>query len=176
MADQELRAARAIAKSGGAVEHRIVEVPQVREAGDMKSEALSGVPRTYIPMKNAIYYSLAASYAEETGTGTIMGGHNVDDKHVFPDTGEDFFASLQAAFLEGSPRLRKAGLTIVRPLRERHKSEVVSLAVALGVPLEATWSCNRDGLRHCGDCEGCRARAKAFDEAGATDPVGLKKV
>jgi len=35
----------------------------------------------------------------------------------------------------------------------------------LGVPFELTWSCYRDGIKHCGQCESCNNRKKAFQEA-----------
>ena len=170
----EIRAAKLLAKRGGAAEHRLMSVPELREASDIegsKSLAMGRVPPTYIPMKNAIYYSLAAAYTEETGAGFIIGGHNADDRRVFQDTSEEFFGSLQEAFLAGSPRLRRDGLRILRPLKDRSKGEVVSLASNLGVPLEITWSCHRAGEKHCWRCEGCRKRAEAFRKAGVEDPL-----
>ena len=46
-------------------------------------------------MKNATYYSLAAAFAEETGSSCIVGGHNSDDLRFFEDTSDEFFAQLQ---------------------------------------------------------------------------------
>jgi 7-cyano-7-deazaguanine synthase len=148
----------------------------MREAADMEAAALRGVPPTYIPMKNLVYYGLAASYAEETGAGCIVGGHNKEDMRVFDDTSELFFAQLQRALWSGSSRLRGNQTRIVRPLRKLTKAEVVLRAASLGVPLQLTWSCHRDGSRHCWECEGCEARAKAFIDAGLKDPLTSKKV
>jgi 7-cyano-7-deazaguanine synthase len=178
-ASAEINAAKALAKRAGVAEHRVIHIPELKEAGDIKdSKSLSGgrVPATYIPMKNAIYYSLAAAYAEEVGAGILMGGHNADDVKVFEDTSEDFFRSLERSFLAGSPRLRREGLKILRPLKDMSKSQVVSLASRLGVPLEATWSCHRKGREHCWKCEGCRKRSEAFLAAGVEDALKSKKV
>jgi 7-cyano-7-deazaguanine synthase len=178
-AEAELRAARQIGERVGVLEHRFVSIPELREARDIKgSTELSrkAVPPTYIPMKNAVFYSLAAAFAEEKGSGVIMGGHNGDDRRVFEDTSEEFFAKLGDAFRVGSPRLRRHGLRIVRPLKDKGKAEVVALAAQLKVPFELTWSCHRDGSRHCWECEGCEKRARAFREAGVEDPLNPKKV
>jgi len=172
-----LDAAKKLAALAGVNEHRFVSIPELREAADIVgSKSLASVPPTYIPMKNAIYYSLAAAYAEEKGAHAIIGGHNADDTRRFPDTGEAFFKDLLGAFLNGSPRLRRAKLEILRPLKEMSKAEVVSLAEGLGVPLEFTWSCHRAGLRHCWKCQGCMARSEAFAAAGLNDPLSSKKV
>ena len=127
-------------------------------------------------MKNAIYYSLAAAFAEEKGAGCIIGGHNGDDRRLFEDTSEEFFASLQRTFLASSPRLRRRGLKILRPLKDMAKPEVVALAARMGVPLELTWSCHRAGELHCWKCDGCKLRIEAFEAAGVGDPLMSKKV
>ncbi len=122
-------------------------------------------------MRNSVFYSLAASYAEEVGADYIIGGHNREDTEVFPDTTPAFFRTFQKAIWEGSRRLRERRTTILRPLQFKSKSEVVSLGASLGVPLEHTWSCHREGRRHCWECEGCRKRLKAFSAAGIADPL-----
>ena len=153
-------------------EHRFVEVPQLKEAGDMEDgRNFRHLPPTYIPMRNSIFYSLAASYAEEVGAHYIIGGHNREDVALFPDTAPAFFQNFQKAIWAGSRLLRGRRTTILRPLQLRSKAEVVSLAAGLGVPLERTWSCYREGRRQCGECEGCRKRVKAFSEAGVRDPL-----
>ncbi|MGC8936355.1 MAG: 7-cyano-7-deazaguanine synthase [Candidatus Methanomethylicaceae archaeon] len=44
----------------------------------------------------------------------------------------------------------------------------------LGVPFEMTWSCYRGGERHCGVCESCVNRKKAFSESGIPDPTSYE--
>jgi len=149
----------------------------MREAGDITgSRELSrkAVPTTYIPMKNAVYFSLAAAYAEEKGSDRIIGGQNADDRRLFEDASEEFFVTLQRTISASSPRLRRRGLKIVRPLKDKSKAEVVALAAGMGVPLELTWSCHRSGEEHCWRCDGCRGRTEAFEAAGVSDPLSRK--
>lgn len=174
IASGELRAARRIARAAGVEEHRIFPMPALRELSDIRSASrLSGLSPTYIPMKNAAYYSVAAAYAEETGASRIVGGHNRDDLRNFEDTSDRFFGSLQDALLIGSSRLREQRLRVWRPLSDLSKAEVIELAASLRVPFELTWSCHQTGDRHCGSCEGCLTRGRAFAEAGVKDPLSV---
>jgi len=171
IADGELRAAKKVASSAGVVEHRVVRLPDMLEAGDMRGSPFKGLPPTYIPLRNAVFYSIAGAFAEERNIGTIVGGHNEDDSEVFRDVSPMFFASLQRALRSGSEILEANSLRILRPLKQKHKHEVVALATRLRVPLELTWSCHRDGREHCWDCPGCASRVNAFEKAGVPDPL-----
>lgn len=168
----ELTAAKRIALRAGVLDHRFIAVPQLREAGDIDgSSSLSGLPRTYIPNRNMIFYSLAASYAEEVGSNYIIGGHNAEDARLFADTRPEFFKNFQLTLWSASKILREKRTTILRPLQYMTKSEVVAKASELGVPLEMTWSCHRVGTKPCWKCDGCRGRISAFAEAGVEDPI-----
>jgi len=172
IAQSELKSARAIAGHAGVLEHRIVRLPDLKEGGDIPGFKLAGRPPSYIPLRNSVFYSLAASFAEEVDADAIVGGHNKDDEKVFEDVSSRFFAALQAALRAASPTLRRNRLRIVRPLRNLTKPEVIRLGVSLGVPLELTWSCHRDSAEHCWRCEGCLSRRRAFRVAGVPDPLG----
>ena len=62
-------------------------------------------------------------------------------------------------------------ISIQAPFNGKRKSEVIKKGAELGVPLEFTWSCYRDSEKHCGKCESCTNRKKAFAEAGLEDPT-----
>ena len=167
----EISAAKAIADGARVSEHRFVRLPDLREAEDIPGVDFGRLPPIYVPMRNAIFYSFAASYAEEVSATAIVGGHNADDEKVFADVSSGFFESLQRAFLAGSPILRKRGIRIERPLSRMDKADVVKLAESQGIPLALTWSCHRDGKEHCWECQGCNSRRAAFKKAGIRDPL-----
>ena len=171
IARSELQASRRIASVAGVAEHRLVRLPDLKEAGDIGSTTLEGMPPTYIPMRNCIFYALAASYAEEVGANLIVGGHNKDDVESYADSTPAFFNQLGRAFLAGSALLRSRRLKIVLPLSNKTKAQVVKLASTLGVPLEYTWSCHGEGRVHCWKCPGCQSRVEAFERAGVSDPL-----
>jgi 7-cyano-7-deazaguanine synthase len=84
----------------------------------------------------------------------------------FPDATPEFYATLSAAVNMGM-----AGrVDILRPYRHLHKPEVVRRG--RGLPLEHTFSCLRPvGDRHCGRCNKCAERQKAFRDADVRDPT-----
>jgi 7-cyano-7-deazaguanine synthase len=171
IAEGEIAASQALARAAGVVEHRLVNLPDLREVGDIPGWRIPGVPPTYIPQRNSIFYGIAASYAEEVGADYLIGGHNRDDRSVFDDTKDEFFRNLQAAFRAGSKTLRTRKTSILRPLRTMTKPQVIRYASSLKVPLELTWSCHGEGTSHCWRCEGCRGRTRGFEEAGVEDPL-----
>jgi len=171
MAKMELEAAKRVSSAAGVREHRVVRLPDLRESGDICRSVFGRVPSTYIPMRNCIFYSLAASYAEEVGASCIVGGHNKDDSAVFADAAPAFFKQLERTLWAGSPRLRKWRTRISLPLSGKTKPQVIRLAASLRVPLWLTWCCHRNGSRPCWKCAGCRGRTAAFREAGITDPL-----
>jgi 7-cyano-7-deazaguanine synthase len=173
IAARELSAARAVARAAG-VKQRVVRLPDLKEASDIGDSKFPGLPPTYIPMRNAVFYSLAASYAEEVRADCIVGGHNKDDLKVFRDVGPRFFANLEKSFWAGSKILNEKRTRILRPLRAKSKPEVILLASSSGVPLQLTWSCQRDGESHCWRCEGCRDRSRSFATAGIPDPLQVR--
>ncbi len=170
IAERELEAAKELAAAARVEEHRRIRLPDLKESGDIRKTGFDGLPGTYIPGRNGIFYSFAASYAEEVGATVIVGGHNQDDRDTFRDARPLFFSRLEAALKTGSSRAR-----IELPLSRMTKVEVVRRAVEIGVPLRRTWSCHRDGRLHCWRCEGCLARTRVFREAGVVDPLGGKR-
>ena len=171
IASSELHAAEEISSRAGVIEHRLVRLPDLKEAADIAGFRPRGLPPTYIPLRNIIFYGFAASYAEETGAASIVGGHNGDDSRVFADVSPAFFRSLQRALWSGSRILRQNRLQVVRPLRRLTKPAVIRLAASTGVPLELTWSCHRYSEKHCWRCDGCVSRMRCFKEAGVPDPL-----
>jgi 7-cyano-7-deazaguanine synthase len=47
--------------------------------------------------------------------------------------------------------------------------DIVRRALALGVPINLTWSCYQGGELPCGVCDSCRIRDTALIEAGRAD-------
>lgn len=130
------------------------------------------IPSTYVPARNIIFLSFAASCAEAMGAVAIFIGANAVDYSGYPDCRPEFYAAYQLALRRGL----KAGveghpIKIHTPLIRKTKAHIIRLGLKLRVPYHLTWSCYSGGRRPCGTCDSCILRAKGFAEAGIPDPL-----
>jgi len=132
----------------------------------------SKIPSTYVPARNIIFLSLAASLAETIGARDIFIGANALDYSGYPDCRPDFYKSFQQALKQGlKAGVEKRPLRLQTPLIHKTKAQIVKLAFRLKVPLAVTWSCYRGGRKPCGTCDSCLLRKKGFDQAQLKDPA-----
>ncbi|MCD7756903.1 MAG: 7-cyano-7-deazaguanine synthase QueC [Clostridiales bacterium] len=124
---------------------------------------------TYVPFRNGLFLSCAASIALSKGCGVLIYGAHADDAagFAYPDCSPAFHQAMDAAVYEGSGHQ----LRIEAPFVRWTKAQVVKKGLELGVPYELTWSCYQGGDKPCGQCGTCLDRAKAFAENGVPDPA-----
>jgi len=149
---------------GSALLDNKISVPRGRRL-DAKN-----IPVTYVPARNIIFLSFAASFAETVGANTIFIGANAVDYSGYPDCRPEFIRSYQAMLARGLKTSVEGGrLKVMTPLIHLSKEEIVRLAVKLKVPLHLTWSCYNGGAQPCGECDSCRLRAQGFARAKIED-------
>ena len=137
-----------------------------------RSLIATNIPITYVPARNIIFLSFAASYAEAVGAQAIFIGANAIDYSGYPDCRPKFFKALAEALNRGMKSgVQGRRLKIETPLVHLSKAQIVRLAIKLGVPLNLTWSCYSGGKKPCGVCDSCRLREKGFAEFGVGDPI-----
>ena len=184
----EIEAAKKVAESLGAVEHRIIEIDLAAFGGSALTDtaievpkdradidSLSQIPVTYVPARNTIFLSYALAWAEVLGAFDIFIGVNSTDYSGYPDCRAEFIAAFEktanlatAAAVEGGGRYR-----IHTPIIEMTKARIIQTGTKLGVDYSLTHSCydpDEQG-RSCGRCDSCRLRLKGFAEAGLKDPI-----
>ena len=144
------------------------EIPEESYAKQM--EHRDGKPvSTYVPFRNGLFLSSAASIALSRDCGVIFYGAHADDAAgaAYPDCTPEFNRAIGEAIFEGSGKQ----LQIEAPFVRMTKAEIVKTGLELGVPYELTWSCYEGGETPCGKCGTCIDRAKAFAANGAEDPA-----
>lgn len=177
----ELEASRRVAKSLGAVSHRIFSLPLDMFGGsaltaniDVPKDSLSdGIPTTYVPARNTIFLALALGFAETLSASDIFCGVNSVDYSGYPDCRPEFIASFQKTArlatkmgVEGSP------ITIHAPLIDLTKPDIIRLGLSRGVDYSLTHSCyDPIGTTPCRHCDSCLIRIKAFADLGMEDPA-----
>ena len=132
--------------------------------------ATGGKPvSTYVPFRNGLFLSAAASVALSHGCEVIYYGAHSDDAagNAYPDCSEKFNSAMGEAIYTGSGEQLK----IIAPFVSLNKSQVVKMGLELGVPYKYTWCCYSGGEKPCGKCATCRDRAAAFKANGTEDPA-----
>jgi 7-cyano-7-deazaguanine synthase len=124
---------------------------------------------TYVPFRNGLFISSAASIALSKDCDVIYYGAHSDDAagSAYPDCSDAFNKAMGDAVRIGSGEQ----LTIEAPFVNMTKAEVVKTGLELGVPYELTWSCYEGGEKPCGECGTCIDRKKAFELNGVSDPL-----
>lgn len=127
---------------------------------------------TYVPFRNGLFLSSAASIALSNGCEVIYYGAHSDDAagNAYPDCSADFNNAINTAIYLGSGN----ALHVEAPFIGLTKAQVVAKGLELGVPYELTWSCYEGGNEPCGVCGTCRDRIAAFRANGIEDPAIMK--
>lgn len=148
--------------------HSEKEVPHESYADQLKET--NGVPvSTYVPFRNGLFLSTAASIAIAKGCEVIYYGVHADDAagNAYPDCSAAFHEAMKQAIYLGSGNQ----VSIEAPFVNCTKAEVVKKGLELKAPYELTWSCYEGEDVPCGVCGTCRDRAEAFRLNGIEDPA-----
>jgi len=103
----------------------------------------------FTPNRNLILLTLAASVAFGKGASSVVLGFLSEATAIFPDQTDRFLRAAEDAISESLG----VSITIVCPLRDMTKSDVVRLSKALGI--EQSYSCHDGGAEPCGKCIAC---------------------
>ena len=145
------------------------EIPEQSYADQIKETGGEKPVSTYVPFRNGLFLSSAASIALSRDCGVIYYGAHADDAAgcAYPDCSPVFNNAMNEAIYEGSGHQ----LRIEAPFVNMNKADVVRIGLELGVPFGLTWSCYEGGEKPCGKCGTCLDRAAAFAANGVEDPA-----
>jgi 7-cyano-7-deazaguanine synthase len=116
----------------------------------------------YLPGRNLLLIAKSSVWCALHDVATIALG--TLKANPFPDSSADFFTSLQSVVHTGLAW----PLRIVTPFSQLTKAEVLSLGG--GLALQHTFSCIQpDGDHHCGRCNKCAERRRAFADLSVPD-------
>ena len=189
---REIEAAKKVANSLRATEHRIIDIDLAQFGGSAITDSAIEVPKdrtdlgnpdqippTYVPVRNTIFLSYALAWAEVLGAFDIFIGVNTTDYSGYPDCRAEFITAFEklanlatAAAIQG-----KGQYCIHTPIINMTKAQIILTGTKLGVDYSLTHSCYDpdERGRSCGRCDSCRLRLKGFAEAGLKDPIEYVK-
>ena len=170
----EIEYAKRIAEELG-VSHKVVDLSALEEIYRGVSSLVDGsisMTREFsdpiiVPFRNGVFLATTVAYAASIGASMILYGAQGSDEGNYPDCRRAFYKAFEEAARLGTER----SITIDAPFIGMSKSEVLKKGGKLGVPFHHTWSCYGNGPLHCGKCESCINRKKAFLEAEIYDPT-----
>ena len=133
----------------------------------------SGLPSTFVPARNLVFFTYAAALGYRRGLHTLVGGMCETDFSGYPDCRDATLRALEQAIRLGTD----IPFIIETPLMWRTKAETWALTEELGgdalvdLVIEETHTCYKGerGLRHdwgygCAACPACQLRVRGFAE------------
>ena len=133
--------------------------------------AESGLPTTFVPGRNLIFFCFAGAVAYRRSARHLVGGMCETDYSGYPDCRDDTIKAMQVALTLGLDRR----VTLHTPLMWIDKADTFALAWEMGgqplldVIIEDSHSCYMGDRTHfhdwgygCGTCPACQLRARGF--------------
>jgi 7-cyano-7-deazaguanine synthase len=188
-AKREIDAARYFAKVLKAREHRIVDISFMKNLYG-RSNALTDsrqklskdfTQSLVVPVRNAIFITIAGAWAMSMNARVVAYGAHTGDVPHYADCRPEFARAIAGALnladIDGIRAGVRQEIEVVSPaVQGMSKSELLRAGhEVLGSKIFRTWSCYSNGVRkagkyaHCGACESCISRKKAFTDARIDD-------
>ena len=189
----EIESAKMIAKIAGVESHEILDLPAGILAGTSplvdknetvpeygaEEEMPDGVAKTFVPMRNQFFLTIAANRAFVLGCDVLVTGVCETDYSGYPDCRRDFIDSFENTCNLGTftgEDWLQGGLKVETPLMYMSKAQSVVLAIDIGAwPALAYSHTAYDGtFPPAGTDAASILRAKGFLEAEVCDPMILR--
>ena len=191
----EVSQSKKFAKALNAPEHQIIDIGFMKDLyGDTNSLTNTRLRladkfeyNIVVPIRNAIFITIAAAWAMSIHAKIIAYGAHADDTN-YPDCRPNFIESitntLNLSEIDGIRLGIREKITVWSPVLDGiSKANLLKIGYRiLGDEIFETWSCYSDGVMgtegdilHCGICESCINRKIAINQAGIKDKTRYAK-
>jgi len=191
----EITAAERVAEMAGVASHEIVFIgsrvlrgssPLTDHAAPLETytnyesmDKIIGdrIEKTFVPMRNALFLTIAANRAAILGCNAIITGVCQQDNANYPDCRAEFIVAQEQAIMAALGHKASNELRILTPLIYMTKAE--SIKWAMGIPgcmdaLAYTHTAYDGNYPPTGKDHASTLRAQGFLEAGVADPLVLR--
>ncbi len=181
-AKMEIKSSKIICEMLG-MEHTVIELPWLSQLGGSALTSSEKVPKlemnqlddkeicdetarkVWVPGRNVVFTAIALSFAEAGEAQKIVVGWDFEEAATFPDNSKEFLDAFNQVLEVGS----LDNVQIEAPLIQMDKKEIIILGEEIKAPLNLSYSCYMGEEKHCGVCESCMRRKRAFELAGVED-------
>jgi 7-cyano-7-deazaguanine synthase len=181
-AKMEIQSAKAICKELN-IKHTVIELLWLKKLGksaltsdeevpELKADQLDNkeicdetARKVWVPGRNVVFTAIATSFAEAEDAEKIIVGWDLEEAVTFPDNSKEFLNAFNEVLKIGTLE----GVQIEAPVIDLNKDEIVKLGAKANAPLDLSYSCYMGEEEHCGLCESCMRRMRAFKEAKIED-------
>jgi 7-cyano-7-deazaguanine synthase len=194
--DREIDAAIEIGERAGVASHEIIhmgpilagtsplvsndhEVEQYADHGSLPG----GLEKTFVPMRNQLFLTVAANRAYVLGCNDMVTGVCQEDFGGYPDCRRTFIDALEKAMFWGTFTGKDGapyGINIHTPLMNLTKADSVKMALEMGRDcwnaLAHSHTAYDGAYPPIGHDHATLLRQKGFEEAGVPDPLILRAV
>lgn len=142
------------------------------ETPDIRKMAGEAQPKSYVPNRNMIFLSIAASYAEAVGADTVYhGATKVDSLAGYWDASPEFLPAINDILALN----RETRIKIQAPLIDMDKADIIREGVSLKVKFSKTYTCYSGDNLCDANSPSSALRVKGFANAGYIDPLPYKQ-
>jgi 7-cyano-7-deazaguanine synthase len=181
-AEMEINSSKAICENLG-ITHTVIELPWLKQLGKSALTSETEVPelkvdqldnkeicdetarKVWVPGRNIVFTAIATSFAEAEDAEKIIVGWDLEEAVTFPDNSKEFLEAFNKVLEIGTLE----GVQIEAPAINLNKDEIVKLGYKVNAPMNLSYSCYMGEKEHCGVCESCMRRIRAFKEAQVGD-------
>lgn len=148
------------------------EIPQPKnEDLDNYEVAIETAKSVWVPARNTVFCSIALAYAESIDAKIIIVGWDYEEAVTFPDNSKEYLQSFNKTIKYGS----FCDIEIKAPLIDMNKEDIVKKGNSINAPMDLSYSCYTGDEKHCGVCESCKRRKRAFTKAEVIDYTQYEK-
>ena len=182
--EKELKSSKAICDKLN-MEHVVIDLPWLKQISNSSLTSNKEIPKidekdldnldktietaksVWVPARNTVFSSIALAFAESIHAEIIIVGWDYEEAVTFPDNSKQYLKSFNQTIKYGS----FDEIEIKAPLIDMTKEEIVQTGIKYNAPMELSYSCYEGTDVHCGICESCKRRKRAFVNAKIDDPT-----
>ena len=134
----EIEKAKLIANHFQVIEHKIIEIDLTVFGGsaltdksiDIPENESQGIPVTYVPARNTIFFSLSLAWAEVIGANSIYSVVNAIDYSGYPDCRPEYIEAMQGLVnLATKATVEGDSIAIEAPLLNMNKIDIIKKGI-----------------------------------------------